>query len=150
MRKLTVLFILVGLFALEASAASGRIIKLLPHYLDEEGRHTISPSLYERDAYQAELRQNPELIHGLRFDVNWKASRISGDTVKIRIEARGSDTAPNKPIIFEREVKPKMFGAWTSVKLDDETFKKLGKLLAWKVTLWDGETQLSEQQSFLW
>ena len=46
---------------------------MLPHYLDKEGRHTLSPSLYERDAYQAILRQNPEKRGGMRFDVQWKA-----------------------------------------------------------------------------
>src|SRR5437899_2397501 len=36
-----------------ATAATGRIIKVLPHLLDLQGHHALSPSLYDRDAYQA-------------------------------------------------------------------------------------------------
>jgi hypothetical protein len=31
-----------------------------------------------------------------------------------------------------------------------EDFKSLGELTAWRVTLWDGDRQVGEQQSFLW
>jgi hypothetical protein len=31
-------------------AAEGRVIKVLPHLFDSQGRHSLSPSLYERDA----------------------------------------------------------------------------------------------------
>ena len=45
---------------LTAGASTGRVFKVLPHFLDTNGVHTLSPSLYERDAYQAHLRQHPE------------------------------------------------------------------------------------------
>ena len=35
----------------------------------------MSPSLYERDAYQARLRAHPEHRYGMRFDVQWRADR---------------------------------------------------------------------------
>ena len=63
---------LLGLLAVSATAAEGRIVKVLPHYLDAKGRHTLAPSLYERDAYQAHLRKNPDLCKALRFDIHWK------------------------------------------------------------------------------
>jgi hypothetical protein len=31
-----------------------------------------------------------------------------------------------------------------------EAFQKFGELSAWRATLWDGETQLAVQESFLW
>ena len=54
----------------DCSAAS-RISKVLPHLLDKQGLHTLSPSLLERDAYQAQLRSNPDQCSGIRFDVKW-------------------------------------------------------------------------------
>ena len=55
------LLLVTTLASVEASSARvARITKVLPHLLDDKGRHTLSPSLYERDAYQAELRKNPD------------------------------------------------------------------------------------------
>jgi hypothetical protein len=42
--------------ALPAPAATGRLMKVLPEYLDAKGLTSLSPSLFERDAYQAILR----------------------------------------------------------------------------------------------
>src|SRR5207249_4815919 len=46
-------------------AAAGRVVKVLPQFLDLKGRNTLSPSLYERDAYQAVLRRHPEQRSGM-------------------------------------------------------------------------------------
>lgn len=50
MRRLFISLALVGClaFVLPASAATGKVIKVLPHFLDLKGRHTKSPSLSER------------------------------------------------------------------------------------------------------
>ena len=64
----TLIVLTLCCLAMAASAAaelSGKVVKVLPHYLDLEGRHTLSPSLYERDAYQAVLRQHPERRSGI-------------------------------------------------------------------------------------
>src|SRR6266567_3807500 len=82
--KLLPLMLLFSAHALGTEAASGRIIKVLPHLLDRGGRHTLSPSLYERDAYQAFLRKNPGQCSGLRFDIQWKANRVARDIVERR------------------------------------------------------------------
>src|SRR5258706_13062854 len=68
-------------------ASSGKYTQVLPHYLDLEGRQSIRPSLYDRDAYQAKLRRNPKERSGMRFDVQWRA-RGAGES-KLRVELRG-------------------------------------------------------------
>src|SRR5258705_13546151 len=71
-----VIYALLGCWltlAWQASAATGRIIKVLPHFLDLKGRHSLSPSLYDRDAYQARLRDHREERSGMRFDIEWKS-----------------------------------------------------------------------------
>ena len=47
------------------------IVKVLPHYLDAGGNSTDGPTLLHRDVYQSNLRGNPELVKGVRYDVNW-------------------------------------------------------------------------------
>ena len=47
------------------------IVKVLPHYLDAGGKSTDGPTLLHRDVYQNYLRGNPDLVKGVRYDVNW-------------------------------------------------------------------------------
>src|SRR4051812_42268091 len=139
-------------FVLAGQAATGRIIKVLPHFLDLQGRHTLSPSLFDRDAYQAVLRQHPEQRSALRFDIEWKSKGSAESSLKIRAEVRGV-ARENLPIelTLERTLEPTgWFGRWTSLLLKDEDYRKLGELTAWRVTLWEGTRLLSEQKSFLW
>ena len=147
--SLIVLFSL-GL-AVSASAATGKVIKVLPHFLDAKGRHTTSPSLYDRDAYQAFLRQNPDARAGLRYDVQWKARAAAGP-VKLRLELRGiaQGNLPRSKTIEATVAAGRGASRWNGVALTGEDYKTFGEVTAWRVTLWDGETQLGEQKSFLW
>src|SRR5690349_20263207 len=89
------------LVCLPASAATGRITKVLPHLLDLEGRHALSPSLYDRDAYQARLRQHREQVSGIRFDVQWKAKGPVSAQLSVIVEMRGvlEGTEPKQYVI---------------------------------------------------
>ena len=132
-------------------AASARILKVLPQYLDLEGRHALSPSLYERDAYQAYLRQHPEQRSALRFDINWKAKHLSHERLLLRVDLRTSERNSTQPIVLEKNVRPaRFFSTWSSVPLEGEDFGEMGRLIAWRVTLWRGNELLAEQKSFLW
>jgi hypothetical protein len=134
-------------FACAGGAAPARITKVLPHLLDREGRYSLSPSLYERDAYQALLRKSPEKCSGIRFDVRWKAQ--AGNRVKLRIDIRGS--ASPEPLVLEQNVRRNhWYDRWTSLTLSGESFQKVGQVIAWRATLWDGDKLLAEQKSFLW
>jgi len=156
MRRLLIAWLSVCLLAatLSAGAATGRVVKVLPHYLDLKGRHTLSPSLYDRDAYQAQLRQHPEQRSGMRFDVQWRGRGAAGTTLKLRAELRGSvkGNLPSQKIL-ETEVKVGIAGTasrWTSLKLTGDDYQKIGEVSAWRVTLWEGNQLLAEQKSFLW
>lgn len=141
----------VMLFAtcLSALAAEARIIKVLPHLLDQNGRHTLHPSLFERDAYQAHLRTRPELCSGMRFDVQWKGRKLKA--AKIKLEARGARIPARQIATFSRDLSGGgMFSRWVGVTIPVEDFNRLGSLVAWRVSLWDGEQLLAEQKSFLW
>jgi hypothetical protein len=132
-------------------AGTDRIFKVLPHYLDHDGRHVLSPSLFERDAYQAVLRENPEKSSALRFDVNWKAGGMAASSLTLRIELRGSEQTSGVPLVLERPVRPaRFFRNWSSLRLEREDYRAFGALLAWRATLWDGDVLLAEEKSFLW
>ena len=132
-----------------ATAATGKIIKVLPHYLDKEGRHSLSPSLYDRDAYQAHLRKTPSERSGLRFDVQWRSP--DAGQLKLRVEVRGGKGKELTERVLETTARHVGgFSKWTTLTLAGEDYKKFGELAAWRATLWDGDKLLSEQKSFLW
>jgi hypothetical protein len=145
MIRLCALFMLT----LPLMAAEGKIHKVLPHFIDKEGRHTLSPSLYERDAYQARLRNNPEQRAGLRFDVHWKGPNSSA--LKLRIDLRGTKTNEATSVAVEMPVTPpKLFGKWSAVTVRGADYNRLGELRSWRAALLDGDQVLDEQRSFLW
>ena len=146
-RALILLLLSVSL----AEAAEAKILKVLPHLLDREGRHTLSPSLYERDAYQVHLRENEELISALRFDIQYKGPRPAPDDLVMKIEIRGSGTGLAETETFEAKVKPTgFFAKWAGIVLDREAYQRIGEIIAWRVTLWSGGLIVAEEESFLW
>jgi hypothetical protein len=154
MRRPILILALCCWVAASASAATGRVIKVLPQFLDLKGRHALSPSLYDRDAYQAYLRLHTNDISGLRFAVQWKApdANAYAGPLKLRVEVRGITHGDLPPkLVLEQDVKPGgWFSHWASLPLTGEDYKKIGEVTAWRATLWDGDQMLSEQKSFLW
>src|SRR5882724_5976997 len=131
--RLWLLVALAGGTAFNAEAAAHRIIKVLPHLVDREGRQSLSPSLYERDAYQVFLRHNPAKCSGLRFDVQWKARAADSKRLKLRIEVRGNKAA--EPSILEEAVpRNHWYHRWSSLTLDGESYRQLGEVVAWRAT----------------
>ncbi len=151
MLRLFIVSLAITLCSLSCSveAAPAKIKKVLSFYLDKEGRQSLSPSLYERDAYQAELRRKPQERSGLRFDVQWNANTSAPLT--LRVEARGANGTQNASAVLEREIrKTGLFSRWTQLTLSGDEYQKFGDLVAWRVTLWQGSVLVSEQKSFLW
>jgi len=136
----------------KAKPTAARILKVLPHFLDRQGRHTVNPSLFDRDAYQFELRQNPQLRSGMRFDVLWKGLRGTPSAVlKIKAELRGSKATAQNPVVVSQQVfAASDFSQWTRMPILGADYANLGELLSWRVSLWKDEELVGEQTSFLW
>jgi hypothetical protein len=153
MHRLLMILLLLGSLsaAFASNVATGRIVKVLPLLLDAKSQDAISPSLYDRDAYQAYLREHTNEISAVRYDILWKASNVGDTKLKLRIELHGVDTN-NLPhqITLERTVTPKFFSHWTSLKLEGADYKNFGAISCWRATLWSGDQMLGEQKSFLW
>ncbi len=154
MRRLCLPLMLSFLLALTLSsqAATGRIVKVLPHFLDLKGRHALSPSLYERDAYQVKLRQHPEHRSGMRFDIQWRVHGRAQEPLKLRVELLGTAKGdlPSKTVLEMPVEKGTWFGRWTSLQFTGDDYRKFGEVTAWRATLWEGNNLLAEQKSFLW
>lgn len=147
--KLLALLAALGLLASPAGAATAKLVKVLPHFVDQQGRIALNPSLYERDAYQAQLRTHPEERSGLRFDVQWRSRDAS--RLRLRLELRGNRGRDGTTAVVEEVVKYRgLFTTWSRASLTGEAYKKFGELSAWRATLWDGDKMIAEQRSFLW
>lgn len=147
-----VLTILLSFLAvtLPAQAAEQRVIKVLPHLLDKNGKHAVSPSLFDRDAYQAWLRQHPAEQSGIRYDVQWKSKEAGEFKLKLELVGRAEKGEIRRKTI-ETEVtlrNPKSL--WSGIRFTGTDFKLFGPIIAWRVSVWQNETMLAKQQSFLW
>lgn len=134
-----------------------RILKVLPSLLDAEGRASLHPSLYERDAYQALLRKESAKVGGLRFDVLWKTQPSLGprSPVVLKLELRGSSRDPRgragEVVIVERPIPASQSGrAWSRVVLGPDEFRRVGEVSAWRATLLRDDRVVASTQSFLW
>jgi hypothetical protein len=122
------------------------IVKVLPHYLDASGNHSDGPTLLHRDVYQANLRKNPDLVRAVRYDVNWRGS----GEVKVRLELRSTKAGVETMIIEKAGTTSGRRTHWTPILIDAATYKSFGQPESWRVSLWQGKTQVGEQKSFLW
>lgn len=153
MRWLLMTLLLLGsLLAVSAAdEPTGHVAKVLPLFLDLNGRAATSPSLFDRDAYQAHLRLHTNEISAIRFDVLWSAAHADNAKLKLRLELRGvaSDGLPRETTL-EQTVTPHYFSHWTELMLGGEDFKNFGEVVAWRATLNADGRMIGEQKSFLW
>ena len=134
---------------LAGCSTAPKVVKVLPHLRDHEGRVALSPSLFDRDAYQAQLRAQPAERGGLQFDIQWRAPATG--RLKLLVEMRG---ALSNQITSARLEVPLHAGGklsrWAKPTLTGGDYAKFGDLAAWRVSLWNGGDLLAEQRSFLW
>jgi hypothetical protein len=150
LRAFPIILMALTFFAMSSRAAEQRVIKVLPHFMDQEGRHANSPSLFERDAYQAWLRKNPEEQSGIRYDIQWQ-SFISGEYVmKLELIGRVADGVPKTKTIERTLVVKNSRRSWDAIRFEGEEFRAFGQVVAWRVSIWQGEEMLTKKQSFLW
>jgi hypothetical protein len=129
----------------------GHVSKVLTLLLDTNNLVAPSPSLFDRDAYQAYLLEHSNTVSGVRFDVCWSAHHAKGMNLKVRMELKGIGTngTPTQ-MTLEKTVTPRLFHHWTSLTLNGPGYKNFGVLAAWRASLWNGGQMLGEQESFLW
>ena len=111
------------------------------------GNIARSPSLFDRNAYQAYLHIHTNDVSGMRYDVQCRAA----ENLKLRLEIRVTGTNNTlQTKTLETDVPAGRFENWTQLKLTGDDYKNSGTIVAWHATLWKDSAQLSEQKSFLW
>jgi hypothetical protein len=151
MRRLFISLAIMLVLAPVARGSEGSIVKVLPQLLDRQGRDALSPSLYERDAYQFHLRKNPKLRGGVRLAVQWKAKKVDWSKLTLRAEMRCLlEDNLHTVTIEEPAVKTGHFSNWSEFRIEGADYLNFGQLVEWRVTLWEGDHQLGELESFLW
>lgn len=145
-KNFTAFFVLA--FVISASAESAKVIKVLPQFLDLKGRSSVSPSLYDRDAYQEQLRIGKTNRSALRFNVQWKAR--GAEELTLRIEAKGMKGKEPSSKVIEETVNPGLFSKWTVLTMSGTNYEAFGDLVSWRATLLNGTNVVAEQKSFLW
>ena len=148
MRICALIFITTALAgcATFTSFSSTGLVKVLPNYLDESGLHTDGVTLLHRDVHQKLLRKNPELVYGVRYDVNWYGS---GEGT-LRLELR-STKAGIAPMMLEETIASFVPGTcWTPLLLDEKSYQEFGQPQAWRVTIWKAGQERAQLKSFLW
>ncbi len=151
MRRVFIAIATLLLLAPAGWAGEGSVIKVLPQLLDEHGRHALSPSLYERDAYQFHLRKEPKLRGGARLAVQWKAKNVDWSKLRLRAEMRCLLEDHLHTVIKEEPaVKNGHFSTWSEFRIEGVDYKTFGQIVAWRVTLFEGDHQLGQLESFLW
>jgi hypothetical protein len=151
MRRLFIALAVLFFLAPAVHADEGSVVKVLPQLLDLQGRHSLSPSLYERDAYQFHLRRTPKLRGGVRLAVQWKAKKVNWNNLKLRAEMRCLlEDNLHTVTMEEPAIKNGHFSSWSEFRIEGADYITFGQLVAWRVTLCEGDHQLGELESFLW
>lgn len=153
MRSLVFVFaVCFGLVSL-AEAPRAKVIKVFRFLVDAEDRHTHSPSLLDRDAYQAHLREHPAKVSGLRFVIQWKQRRsesLARPAIRVEVRHGNGNAIGEFSKMAPVKVPKTRRSQWHRITIFGEEYARLGKVIAWRVSLWDGETMLAQEESFLW
>ena len=137
-----------------ARADPGYEIGKVNHELiDKEGHtHAEIADLVAKARYQGELADSGKAI-GIRFIVHWKAPSTLMSDLVVKVEARGLDAGTQAEVVetllktYDKVPGP---NGWAFLDLQNEAYKRLGKLMAWKVTLLHDNQPMASRKSFTW
>jgi hypothetical protein len=72
--------------------------------------------------------------------------------LELRVEVKFGSGNSIQTLKAKTSLRPKKLRkrGWTSVQLKKEEYDAAANLIAWRVTVWNGEQQIASQKSFLW
>lgn len=150
----TILFLLSILVLVRGEDVDGFSVKKVNHeFLDLEGNATgIIGSFAAKARYQREIESTSQ-VSGMRFHVLWKAESSPSKGLTVKLETRGLDGNSGKET---RQFWVKSYPIGSSLDgttvfdITGESWKKQGKMMAWRATLLQGDAVMAERKSFLW
>ena len=106
----------------------------------------------EKAKYQVALGNNPT-AKGIRFAVHWKAPGGNAPRFMVKLYAHGYDAGSDTDSLVEEFKNYKETpgsGGWTYLDVKGGDWKRLGKLMSWKVVLLQDFKPVAERHSFTW
>jgi hypothetical protein len=150
-RFCTLLLSLGSLVLVHAEDVDGFSVKKVNHeYIDLQGNTTGEIGSFVLKArYQKEIESTPK-VSGMRFHVIWGAPSDNAITVKLETRGLDGDTGKEtrqswtKSYPVDADRGPAVFD------ITGESWKKQGKMMAWRATILQGEQVMAQRKSFLW
>lgn len=145
-------------------SAGRHLKKVLFFWLDEKGQYAQHPSMFERDAYQAFLRENPEEIHGLKVATLLAGTRSKLAKGELVLKIKGPPSlTPVEDTVYRLDLSDKQdrrLRRWIYWEVDpvseDESSSAAedkmspDKIVAWQLTLLLDGVAVDRVQSYLW
>jgi hypothetical protein len=128
------------------------VLKVNRTLLDQFGHETdVVGDLQGQAAYQYDLRHDPFRQRGARFHIKWKAPRRA-ERIRLVLDLQGLNPANESTRATVAAHQPDMDGwaEWTTLDIKGQQFKKLGEIMAWRVTLYSGDQVMAELPSANW
>ncbi len=129
------------------------VMKVNHEFLNDAGEtHSEIGDLTAKARYQQTLEKSGKYT-GIRFIVHWKAPSSGIANFVVKIEARGLDAGSQKENIqtlLKTYPRSESSSGWEFMDITDDTLKRFGKLMAWKVTLLSDGKPMAERHSFMW
>ena len=111
-----------------------------------DGNEFIRAEMNKR-LYGAVSEKDRELRKGHFYAVSWQ--RLSGaEPVKVAFEYRQQSTGAT--VKKQTRVLPAAVQGETEFQITGDDYYQNGRVLSWRMTLYDGKKVISQKQSFLW
>lgn len=128
------------------------VLKVNRTLLDEKGYETdVVGDLKGEAAYQYVLRHEPRRQTGARFHIKWKAPRKT-DQLRLVLDLQGLNASneSTRDSISRSFPDRDDWAEWTTIDVTGAQFKKLGTIMAWRVTIHSGDRIMAELPSANW
>jgi hypothetical protein len=137
----------------QVSSPGYEVIKVNHEFINQKGfTQDVIGDLVNRAKYQQEL-QSSGAYKGIRFFIHWKSPSDDSRNIVVKVEARGLDADSGREtteVLTKSYLDSQTASGWATLDLTNDTFKKFGKLMAWRVSLWRGSEMKTSRVSFTW
>ena len=132
----------------------GYAVKKVNHeFVNLEGNTTdIIADSVAKARYQKKLEDSNQ-ITGMRFHIHWAAPSTLKEDLTVKLDIQGYDAGSQQPTIqsFSKiYTKVEGFSGWAVLDITESSFKRMGKMMAWKVTLLHEGHPMATRKSFTW
>lgn len=138
----------------DSKESNGYAVAKVNHELIDKDNYTtaIIGNEMEKAKYQVSLEKDPN-VKGMRFAIHWKAPSSGIARFMVKLYAHGYDAGADTDTVitlFRNYTETPGSGGWTYLDLKGGDWKRLGKLMSWKVVLLQDFKPVAERHSFTW